>query len=105
MLRAGLSHELLDRLVTTDEPEDWEGFVELCKKVDRKMRALGPRAMPSQPRRLTSCSALPPALALAPAPAPAPSTAVGSHAGPMDLSAFKRQLSPEECLAHLQEGR
>ena len=71
MLRAGLSHELLDRLVTTDEPEGWEGFVELCKKVDRKMRALGPRATLSQPPRPTSCSALPPALALAPAPAPA----------------------------------
>jgi len=105
MLRAGLSHELLDRLVTTDEPEGWEGFVELCKKVDRKMRALGPRATPSQPPRPTSRSALPPALAPAPAPAPAPSTAVGSHAGPMDLSAFKRQLSPEERLARLREGR
>ena len=73
-----------------------EDFVTLCNNLDMRRRALQ-EAVPNRPRP-----------ALNPPPrttAAAASTAGGTHLGPMDLSANRRRLSPEERMKRMAEDR
>jgi hypothetical protein len=99
-LRAGLCSELLDRLVTVDELEDWYDFIALCKKVDRKLRALGQGNKNTNLNRMTSIFSGP----KVPTAQSTTTTAMGTHPGPIDLSASKRYLMDEEWATQIWEG-
>jgi hypothetical protein len=114
LLRGGLNNQLLNDLVTAvDEPTTVQELVLLCNKLDNRRRTYRARALParSQPAATTLRSTPYPRTLYPRTPAPAspagfgPSTAGGTHPGPMDLSAAKKKLDPEERARRIAEGR
>jgi hypothetical protein len=95
-LQEGLSRDLQTALVAVDEPENLDRFVELCQKIDQKLRRLSPQSRTNQN---------PPRNSTYPPPSTSPSTSTGTHPGPMDLSASRRTLTPEERITRMREGR
>lgn len=92
-LKRGLSYRLRQNLVTVlVQPTNMPEFVTLCNQLDNRQRQLqaDSKNQPS-PKR--------------PIPATAPSTQSGTHAGPMDLSANRPKMSPEEREKRVAEGR
>jgi hypothetical protein len=98
-LRAGLCSELLDRLVTVDEPEDWNDFIARYKKADRKLRALGEGNKNTNLNRMTSIRSGP----TVPTAQSTTTTAMGTYPVPMYLSASKRHLTDEERAIRIRE--
>jgi hypothetical protein len=79
-----LCSELLERLVTVDEPGNWDDFVTLCKKIDIKQRALHHHNKHQNigrtiPARFTSAPTTSTTIT--------PLTATGTYAETMDISA------------------
>lgn len=100
-LRDGLSYQLQNDLVTTpDEPRDLAALVALCHRLDTRRRMIRaphqsqPRSTP-RPQATTAATAAPATT----------TTATGTAPGPMDLSATRRHISPEERTRRMQEGR
>lgn len=105
-LRNGLSQELLTDLITITEPEDFTEFAALCQRLDNKRRALSvSRKTLPPPKPITTTRSTGSIGPNSSTPAPTTSTATGTHSGPMDLSAGRRRLSPEERGRRLAEGR
>ena len=124
-LEEGLCHELKNDLIARDEPELFVDFITLLQKLDQKRCCLTasaqgrntasttqmasaththiPYAHTSAGVHTHSHSHTHPATA-AKTPATA-TTASGVHAGPMDLSAGRKKLTPEERACRLAEGR
>ena len=114
-LREGLSIELHDRMIGLPPPADFTALAALCQQLDSQIRAVEARrkrrpagssapranqvAPPTQPRTSAGTFA-----AAAPAVAAVANT---DHFGPapMDLSANRRKISPEERASRLREGR
>jgi hypothetical protein len=101
--RRGLSYRLKSDLISVPEkPTTIAAFVALCNRLDIERRALqseSNRPTPSTSRPRTSTT-------------PVPSTQSGTHAGPMDLSANRKnstasplKVSPEERAKRMAEGR
>lgn len=114
LLRGGLNNQLLNDLVTApEEPTSVQELVALCNKLDSRRRAYRARTLPtrSQPASFNTRNQTPYRAPQAPAPTtsslkPAgPSTAGGTHPGPMDLSATRKKLDPEERARRMMEGR
>ena len=126
-LKRGLSYRMKQDFMAVEvEPTTVDGYVRTCNRLDTKRRALQNEPAHTRPansaystQRQTSAA---PANAKAPlpprstpttiptqnsatAPAAATSTATGTQAGPMDLSANRRRLSPEERAKRMAEGR
>ena len=108
-LHRGLNPELKSILIHNDIPDGWNEYVALVKKRDMQYRAhlaetrhTGQGSGKSNPAPARST----PAASSAPAP-PHPTTSGSGNYGPapMDLSAARRQLSPEERQKHIDEGR
>jgi hypothetical protein len=101
-LRDGLSRELQTCLLPIAEPDDLSEFVELCQRIDQKIRRMSsqnrPQSLTPQPRTVNAGSP-------SSRPINQPSTATGTHPGPMDLSALRPKLSPEEKSRRLRKGR
>jgi hypothetical protein len=89
-LERGLSQEILDGLTFMDAPdnESFNAFTDRLKRLDERIRRR--RGLQAKPQTPASSR---PAAPRAPA-APTPSTATGTHAGPMDLSAARRKIDP-----------
>lgn len=105
-LRNGLSQEILNDLITITEPVDFTEFAALCQRLDNKRRALTTSRRPFGPTRPTPNTR--PPVTLPPTSPPVlttHTTATGTHSGPMDLSAGRRRLSPEERARRMVEGR
>jgi hypothetical protein len=99
-LHRGLCKELKHILSIQDLPEDWSCYVALVKKWDMQYRARKAEAHRSS--RQTKPAMMPTACNTSPNPAqnaPYPTSSGSGHFGPapMDLSAARRRLSPEEC--------
>jgi len=95
----GLSNEIKDALMLVDAaPATFDEFVPYVQRLDNRIRAREaekkgrPTPRPANPTPR-------------PAPPPTPSTGSGTHPGPMDLSSFRRTLSPEERQKRILEGR
>jgi len=110
-LRDGLSPELLGALVTIDEPESYTDFTNLLMKIDTKLRAnknrITPRppAPPQTPKGHTkqyNTSATPGATGAATNPTASNSGHYGP--APMDISANRRRLTPEERARRIAQG-
>lgn len=106
-LKRGLAYRLKNDLVTiTEEPRTFVDFATLCNRLDMRRRALQSESQSSRPiaarppPRTTPPMRTPPATV-----ASGPSTQSGTHPGPMDLSANRRRLSPEERARRMSEGR
>ena len=87
-LSRSLSNEIKDALALADQvPEAYGEFASYLQRLDNRIRAREAERKGRPPPR-------------APAPkipvVPVQSTASGTHPGPMDLSAFRPRLSPEE---------
>lgn len=117
-LRHGLSIEILEKLIGTPNPTNLNDFVNLCQRLDSQIRAVEhlrklrsstssstsrnashhPVTTPQQPRT--------PQGTFAPtsAPQPQPDTTQPVPT-PMDLSANRRKITPQERAARLAEGR
>src|SRR5258705_1170000 len=99
-LRRGLAYRLQNDLVTVDkDPDTIVSFVALCNKLDTKRRALQSNSRLQAPRhtpQVTPSSVAETVTA---------TTSSGTAPGPMDLSANRRRLSPEERTRWLAEGR
>lgn len=106
-LRRGISSELKDALVTIDEPEEFDSFVQLLQKRDSKLRAR--KAEQHRPASNTQFkSSQPPKTAPAPA-ALVPANPTASNSGyhgpaPMDLSSGAGKLTPAERIHRIQQG-
>jgi hypothetical protein len=108
-LQRGLSPRLKQDLVSVvDEPTGFKEWVELCQKLDNRRRAFLADRAKSLPSGQQSQGRQPqgPVRPAAPVRAPAQSTAVGTHPGPMDLSAAasKRKEKAEEMARRRREG-
>jgi hypothetical protein len=107
-LKRGLAYRLKNDLVTVlEEPRTLVEFITLCNRLDMKRRALQSESQSTRPLATTrppprTTGTLAPAAGSA---APAPSMQSGTHAGPMDLSASRRRVSPEERARRMAEGR
>jgi hypothetical protein len=101
-LREGLSRELQMALIHRDEPEGLQEFVALCQQIDQKLRRFMPQNRTNSVTQSHSASRAPQANQTTTA-----STATGTHPGPMDLSAIRRQLqvTQEGKTTRLREGR
>ena len=102
-LRRGLTYHLQNDLVMIDkEPETMAAFVALCNKLDTKRRALQGNSRSYDPR-----PQVPKHTPQATPGSATESTTTSSRTapGPMDLSANRRRLSPEERAHRLAEGR
>jgi hypothetical protein len=106
-LHRGLSEELKDILSTQDLPEDWSGYVAHIKKHDIQFRARraetyrpsGPNKANSAPvPRVITRAAAPPTLY------PTNNSSGNLGPAPMDLSAARCRLSPEERQKQIDEG-
>ena len=84
-----------------------DDFITCCQKVDNKRHAhnreVRKHTTPTPARNFVSSHPTP--AATTPSPTPVLSTATGIHFGPMDLSAGRRKLTPEERARRLAEGR
>jgi hypothetical protein len=104
----GLCDELKDILSTQDIPEDWHEYVALVKKRDSQFRA---RKAELHRHTVPTKSVPTPAAHSTPStPAqntPHPTSSGSGHLGPapMDLSAARRRLSPEERQKRIDENR
>jgi hypothetical protein len=107
-LHRGLCEELKDILSTQDLPEDWSRYVALVKKRDMQYRAR--KAETHRSSGQTKPATTPTARNTSPNTAqnaPHPTSSGSGHFGPapMDLSAARRRLSPEECQKRIDENR
>jgi hypothetical protein len=98
-LHRGLCEELKDILSTQDLPKDWSRYVTLVKKRDMPYRAR--KAETHRSSGQTKPTTMPTIRNTSPNPtqnAPHPTSSGSGHFGPtpMDLSAARGQLSPEE---------
>jgi hypothetical protein len=103
----GLCDELKDILSTQDIPEDWHEYVTLVKKRDSQFRAR--KAELHRPTILTKSAPTPTTHSTPSTPAqntPHPTSSGSSHLGPapIDLSAARCHLSPEECQKRIDEN-
>jgi hypothetical protein len=100
--------ELKDILSTQDLPEDWSRYVALVKRRDIQYRAC--KAGTHRSSGQTKPTTMPTAHNTSPNPTqntPHPTSSGSGHFGPapMDLSAARRRLSPEECQKRINENR
>jgi hypothetical protein len=107
-LHRGLCEELKDILSTQDLPEDWSRYVALVKRRDMQYRAC--KAVAHRSSGETKPATTPTACNTSPNPsqnAPHPTSSGRGHFGPapMDLSAARRRLSPEERQKRIDENR
>jgi hypothetical protein len=107
-LHRSLCEELKDILSTQDLPEDWSCYVALVKKWDMQYRACKAEAHRSS--RQTKPTTMPTTCNTSPNTAqnaPHPTSSSSSHFGPvpMDLSAARRRLSPEERQKRIDKNR
>jgi hypothetical protein len=106
-LHRGLCEELKDILSTQDLPEDWSRYVALVKRWDMQYRVC--KAETHRSSGQTKPTTRPTARNTSPNPAqntPHPTTSGSGHFGPvpMDLSAARCQLSPEERQKRIDEN-
>jgi hypothetical protein len=106
-LHRGLCEELKDILSTQDLPEDWSHYVALVKRLDMQYHAC--KAEMHRSSGQTKPTTTPTTRNTSPNPAqnaPHPTSSGSGHFGPapMDLSAAKRRLSPEECQKRIDEN-
>jgi len=113
-LRRGLSYELRKALILVrPQPATMAQFIEVCNDIDTQTRQLKseshrPQQQQQQQQQRRPAPALTPRIQVAPASAAAAaaaSTASGTAPGPMDLSATRRRISPEEKARRMAEGR
>lgn len=108
-LKRGLAYRLKNDLVTVlEEPRTLLDFVTLCNRLDMKRRALQGEShttRPLAPRLPPRTPATPAGATTVTSTTPVPSTQSGTHPGPMDLSANRRRISPEERTRRMAEGR
>ena len=95
-LSRGLSNEIKDALALADQVLDAYGeFASYLQRLDNRIQAREAERKGRPPPR-------------APAPktptVPVQSTASGTHSGPMDLSAFRPRLSPEESRRRIEQN-
>jgi hypothetical protein len=107
-LHRGLCEELKDILSIQDLPEDWSRYVALMKKWDMQYRARKAETHCSSGQ--TKPTTTPTICNTSPNPAqntPHPTSSGSGHFGPapMDLSAARRRLSPEERQKRIDENR
>jgi hypothetical protein len=107
-LHRGLCEELKDILSTQDLPEDWSRYVALVKRRDMQYRTCKAEAHRSSSQ--TKPATMPTAHNTSPNPAqnaPHPTSSGSGHFGPapMDPSAARRRLSPEERQKRIDENR
>ena len=113
-LKNGLSIELENALITMDEPDDYNKFIQLLTKVDTKMRAarqkqVKPTPTPKsynngyiKPNPGSSTGATP--SPKAPVPNPTASNSGNYGPAPMDISSSRRRLTPEERTRRITQG-
>ena len=109
-LNGGLAYRLQNDLVTAPtDPTTIAEFVTLCNRLDTRRRMLqGNTARPTpapQPRPKPQALTAPAQATTAATTGSTTTTAVGTAPGPMDLSATRRHISPEERARRLAEGR
>src|SRR6266576_632079 len=105
-LSRGLSSELKAALVAVDEPQEFPEYVRMLQRVDNKVRAIQAEQKgrgPQQTQRAPAPRAAPAQSASAPHPTDTGARNYGP--APMDLSAYRSKLSPEERAMRIQEGR
>jgi hypothetical protein len=107
-LHRGLCEELKDILSTQDVPEDWSHYVALVKKRDMQYRVR--KAETHRSSGQTKPTTTPTIRNTSPNPAQNTPHATSSGSGhfgpaPMDLSAARRRLSPEERQKRIDENR
>jgi hypothetical protein len=107
-LHRGLCEELKDILSTQDLPEDWSRYVALVKKRDMQYRVH--KAETHRSSGQTKPTTTPTIRNTSPNPAqnaPHPTSSGSGYFGPvpMDLSAARHRLSPEECQKRMDENR
>ena len=112
-MEEGLCHELNNDLIASDEPELFIDFISLLQKLDQKRHCLT-RSAPACKIAPTAqqymhthahVHAHAPATAATPKDPTGASTASGTHASLMDLSARRKKLTPKERARRLTEGR
>jgi hypothetical protein len=103
-LRNGLSIEILEKLIGAPTPDTIHDFVNQCQALDSQIRAVeNLRKLRSGPSGRSTTT---PRAPVAPAPAPKPQTTTTQYGPtPMDLSANRRKITPQERAARLAEGR
>jgi len=103
-LYQGLSAELKDTLVTLDTLDELGQYIILLKRVDNKIRARAAERKGSSStwRSRTTTTTMTPKLA---APPTTSTTATGTQAGPMDLSAGRRRLSQAQHEDRMRRGQ
>ena len=93
-LELGISSEIQNAMAYQDTPdnESLESYMGRLKRMDEYLRRIRgqPKGLPIVPQNPRSQIT--------------PTTATGTHPGPMDLSAAKRSISPEERGRHITEG-
>jgi len=103
-LNEGLSAELKDALVTLDTPDELDQYIILLKRVDNQIRArAAERKGSSSTWRSPTTTTI-----TTPKPATPPTnttTATGTQAGPMDLSAGRRRLSQAQREDRMRRGQ
>ena len=107
-LRNGLSIEILEKLIGLPPATNLRTFVDQCQHLDSQIRAIDNLRKLRTGSRTTSHAtprAAPPAFAPAPAQRPAPPSTPYYGPAPMDLSANRRKITPQERAARLAEGR
>ena len=115
LMRNALCYELKADLVGQSEPDDFDQWIALLQRLDSKRRQLAGEL--SRRIKLPNATSPRPTNTAAPPRAPAPAsatpatsgtattTATGTAPGPMDLSAGRKRLSPEERKKRMDEGR
>ena len=93
-LKRGVSNEIRNAMAYQDTPENetLDNYIGRLKRMDERLRRIRgqPKAAPIAPQN--------------PKPPAIPSTATDTHPGPMDLSAARKPLSPEERGRRIAEG-
>jgi hypothetical protein len=107
-LHRGLCEELKDILSTQDLPEDWSRYIALVKR--RDMQYCARKAETHRSSGQTKPATMPTARNTSPnlaQDAPHPTSSSSGHFGPapMDLSAARCQLCPEERQKRIDENR
>jgi len=110
-LKHGISKELDQALLShSTDNLSLQEFITLATEVDNKLRTMIAKHALRYSSRPTTTATRPAPSRSFNNPAPAPvtstpqSTATGTHAGPMDLSANSRRLSPAEKARRMKEG-
>jgi hypothetical protein len=105
-LRMGLSEEMKDSFTYSDMPEELPVFVTVCQKRDNQIRQRrAEKAAQNKGSGIGFASPRPPPAPRAPEIAPAGTIAGYTGPAPMDLSAGKRRISPEERAKRFADGR